>query len=107
MPRALIGVAILVSSFVTACSTPLPDAQSAGAEVYRVRCSGCHTLYSPPALTAAMWEVQVDRMQREMLRRAVNPLTEQERYLILSYLQTHASDAPESGGTTPLPRSAP
>ncbi len=95
MGRALLGVASLLLPLVAACSTPLPDPQSAGAQVYEVRCSGCHPVYSPRSLTAAMWEVQVDRMQHEMLRRAVNPLTEQEQYLVLSYLKAHASDVPE------------
>ena len=83
---------LLVLALLAACSTPLPDPQSAGAQVYGVRCSGCHQLYAPGSLTAAMWEVQVERMQPEMRRRGVNPLTEQERYLVLSYLKAHASD---------------
>ncbi|MBI3767392.1 MAG: hypothetical protein HY271_02735 [Deltaproteobacteria bacterium] len=97
MGRALIGVALLVLPLVAACSTPLPDPQSAGAQIYQVRCAGCHPLYAPRLLTAAMWQVQVDRMQREMLRRAVNPLTEQEQYLVLSYLKAHAAETPELG----------
>jgi len=94
MLRARAGVALVWLALLAACSTPLPDPQSAGAQIYQVRCSGCHPLHAPGALTAAMWEIQVDRMQHEMLRRAVNPLTEQERYLILSYLKAHAADAP-------------
>ena len=90
--RRLLAVVLVLSA--AACSPPLPDPESAGAQIYRVRCSGCHGLYAPASLTAAMWEVQVERMQREMLRRAVNPLTEQERHLILTYLKAHASDAP-------------
>jgi mono/diheme cytochrome c family protein len=104
MGRAPIGVALLVLPLVAACSTPLPDPQSAGAQVYQVRCSGCHPLYAPRSLTAAMWEVQVDRMQQEMLRRAVNPLTEQERYLVLSYLKAHATETPElAASASPAP----
>ena len=90
MLRAAV-VALL--AMLAACTPSLPDPESRGAQVYSVRCSGCHGIYAPGSLTAEMWEVQVDRMQREMLRRAVNPLTEQERYLVLSYLKAHASDA--------------
>lgn len=89
--RRVLAVMLLVA--LAACSPPLPDPQSAGAQVYSVRCSGCHALYAPGSLTGAMWEFQVERMQREMQKRAVNPLTEQERYLVLSYLKAHASDA--------------
>jgi len=92
--RSLAAVACTLVLLVAGCSTPLPDPQSAGAQVYKVRCSTCHALYAPGSLTAAMWEVQVDRMQSVMQRAAVNPLTEQERFLVLSYLKAHATDAP-------------
>jgi len=52
-------------------------------------------------MTTAMWEIQVARMQEEMLRRAVNPLTEQERYLVLTYLKAHAADAAASAAVSP------
>ncbi len=56
-------------------------------------------------MTRAMWEMQVDRMEPLMVRRGVNPLTEQERYLILSYLSAHSSDASASSATvTPRQR---
>ena len=87
--RALIVCALLLA----ACDTPLPDPQSAGGQIYQVRCSGCHRLYEPRSLTAAMWEVQIKRMQEEMVRRGVNPLTEQEHHLVMSYLKAHSSDA--------------
>jgi hypothetical protein len=80
-----------------ACETPLPDPQSAGAQIYQVRCSGCHRVYEPRSMTTAMWEVQVQRMQEEMLRRGVNPLTEQEHHLVMSYLKAHSSDAAPAG----------
>jgi mono/diheme cytochrome c family protein len=106
MRRARPGFLLLLA-LLSACSTPLPDPQSAGAQVYGVRCSGCHQLYAPGSLTAAMWELQVERMQPEMRRRGVNPLTEQERYLVLSYLKAHASDAPPSAGGQPAAITSP
>lgn len=87
---ALIAALVLASG----CEPTLPDPQSAGAQIYQVRCSGCHRLYEPRSMTAAMWEMQVERMQPELVRRGVNPLTEQERHLVLSYLRAHGSDAP-------------
>jgi mono/diheme cytochrome c family protein len=91
--RPVLLVVAFVLPFLAACSTPLPDPQSAGAQVYQVRCSGCHSLYAPGSLTAAMWEVQLERMQPVLQRAGVNPLTEQERFLVLSYLKAHATDA--------------
>ena len=95
-------VRLIVIAFVlaalSACTSELPEPQSAGAEVYRVRCGSCHQPYAPGTLTAAMWDVQIERMQPIMSRRGVNPLTEQERYLVTTYLKAHAADAPKPGG---------
>ena len=91
-----VATALLLAG-VSACTPELPDPQSAGAEVYRVRCGSCHEAYAPGALTAAMWDVQLERMQSIMARRGVNPLTEQERYLVTSYLNAHSADAPAAG----------
>ncbi len=96
MRRALVGLLLLAA--LGACSPPLPDPQSAGAQIYQVRCSACHQLYAPGSMTGPMWEIQVARMQEEMLRRGVNPLTDQERYLVLTYLKAHAIGA---AGATP------
>ena len=91
-------VMVLITVAVAACTPSLPDPQSAGAEVYAVRCGSCHTAYAPGTLTAAMWDVQIERMQPIMRHRGVNPLTEQERYLITSYLKAHSADAPKPSG---------
>ncbi len=37
--RAVCAAGALVLAFLAACSTPLPDPQSAGGQVYQVRCS--------------------------------------------------------------------
>jgi hypothetical protein len=37
-----------------------------------------------------MWRVQVDRMQGEMARRGLPPLTDDERTLLLDYLKRHS-----------------
>jgi len=103
--RAVLVVVALALAVLGACSTPLPDPQSAGGQIYQVRCSGCHALYAPASLTAAMWEMQVERMQTVMLRAAVNPLTEQERFLVLSYLKAHATDA--TSASAPAASAAP
>jgi hypothetical protein len=92
MPLARRFVPLLVV-LACACATALPDPESAGAQLYATRCSGCHRLYLPGMMTAAMWEVQVDRMRPEMTRRGVKPLDTAEREVVLGYLQAHATDA--------------
>lgn len=83
----------LVVALVSACAPPLPDAESPGAQLYRARCGGCHRLYAPGVLTAAMWEIQMERMRHEMARRGAEPLDAIEQDTVLRYLQAHGSDA--------------
>jgi len=58
--------------------------------MYAARCSACHRLYMPGSMTAEMWRIQVERMQGEMVRRGLPPLTEAERASVLDYLQRHS-----------------
>jgi cytochrome c5 len=78
---------------VVGCTHALPDADSPGAQLYQTRCGTCHALHEPRALTAAMWEMQVNRMRDTMRRRGVQPLSDDEQALLLGYLRAHATDA--------------
>jgi hypothetical protein len=79
------------------CGSPLPDPDSPGAHLYRNRCSGCHRLYAPGSMTAAMWGVQIERMQAEFVRRGVPALTPTETEVLLGYLGRHSLET-KSGG---------
>ncbi len=83
LPLLLIGTA--------ACNPSLPEGDSPKAKLYRQRCSGCHRLYAPGVLTAAMWRFMVARMEEEFRRRGVRPLTPYEKKAILSYLEKHSA----------------
>jgi hypothetical protein len=89
---AALGLA-LAASMTLGCETELPDPASPGATLYRTRCQGCHRLYQPGLMTAAMWRVQVERMQREFARRGMTQLSTAESELLLAYLDAHSSDA--------------
>jgi mono/diheme cytochrome c family protein len=91
--------AALAALLAAACNAPLTDPESPGARLYGARCAGCHRLYAPGTLTAAMWELQMDRMQAEMARRGVRPLDATERDLVLHYLQAHATGAAPAGAS--------
>ena len=78
---------------VVGCTHGLPDADSPGAQLYAARCGTCHALHEPGSLTAAMWDVQVERMRETMRRRGARPLTLDEETLLLGYLHAHATDA--------------
>jgi hypothetical protein len=73
------------------CDARLPDPESPGAHLYATRCGGCHRVYAPGSLTAAMWQVTVQRMQGEMVRRGVPALTTDEQATLLAYLSTHST----------------
>ena len=93
MRRASRVVGLALLALLAGCTHALPDADSPGAKLYQARCGTCHALYEPRALTAAMWQVQVDRMRETMRRGGVSPLTEEEQGLLLGYLRAHATDA--------------
>lgn len=75
---------------LAACNPALPEPDSAGAKLYVERCSACHRLYPPNVMTAATWEIMLDRMQGEMRRRGVPPLSGDEMKIATDYLTRHA-----------------
>lgn len=84
-------VALAAAAWLAGCDARLPDPQSPGARLYAERCGGCHRLYAPGSLTSAMWEVTVRRMQGELARRGVPPLTADEQATLLDYLDQHST----------------
>lgn len=77
---------LLLVAAVAGCSRPLPEENTAAAQLYAKRCGQCHRAYGPGLLSAAMWEVQVQMMESKMRQYRVPPLTDKERETILSYL---------------------
>jgi hypothetical protein len=94
-PGNAITLGAIALVLLTGCGVELPEPESPGAQLYRRRCDGCHRLYHPGALTAEMWRVQTERMQREFQRRGMPVLTPAETELLLTYLGQH------SGGRSP------
>ena len=88
--RLRILVIGLLCTSLTACETALPEPDSAGARLYRQRCSGCHRLYHPGLLTPEMWQFMLARMDTEFVRLGRPPLSETERRIIFDYLNAHA-----------------
>jgi hypothetical protein len=83
----------MLACSAVACSPDLPDPETPAAQLYVNRCNGCHRVFAPRSLTAAMWDMQVERMQGEMVRRGLPPLTKAERGTVLAYLHRHSADA--------------
>ncbi len=83
-------LAALVAMATPACTPKLPEPDSAGAKLYTGRCNTCHRLYAPSSLKFEMWKFQVDRMQGELTRRGLPPLTVEERTTLLDYLKRNS-----------------
>ena len=83
-------VAAAVWLGLSACSPKLPEPESDGAKLYAARCNSCHRLFAPGSLKFEMWKVQVERMQGEIVRHGLPPLTLDERNVLLDYLKRHS-----------------
>lgn len=91
--RAAFAIA-LTCVVVAGCSPDIPEPETPAAQLYVNRCNGCHRLHAPKSMTAAMWEMQVERMQGELVRQGLPPLTKEERETLIVYLRRHSAGAP-------------
>ena len=73
-----------------ACDAKLPEPESPAARLYAARCDGCHRIYAPSLLKYEMWKIQVERMQVDIIRKGLPPLTPEELTLLLDYLKRHS-----------------
>ncbi len=87
------AAALAVAMMLTAsgCNRPLPEENTASAQLYARRCGQCHRAYDPGSMSAAMWQIQVQMMEDKMRQFRVPPLSNQERDTILSYLDRNAA----------------
>jgi cytochrome c5 len=83
-------LAAAVALSLSACSPKLPEPESEGAKLYAARCNTCHRVFAPGSLKYEMWKVQVERMQGEIVRHGLPPLTPDERNRLLDYLKRHS-----------------
>lgn len=90
MTRALGTAAVASCLLLSACSRPLPEEGTPQANLYAFRCGGCHPVYQPRTLTAAMWKIQIDRMDKKFTPTGVPMPDAAEREQILEYLTRHA-----------------
>ena len=77
--------------FLAAChARPLPEADSDAARTYVKRCGQCHRAYDPRSMTGAMWQTQVELMDTKIRQARMEPLTANQRQIILDYLTRNA-----------------
>ncbi|HWP64892.1 MAG TPA: hypothetical protein VNO26_03145 [Candidatus Limnocylindria bacterium] len=88
MRRLLLS--LIACGAFAACSVELPEPDSPGARLLAARCGGCHRLYAPGSMTAAMWDVQLARMRVLFARRGIPWLAPAEEQALRDYLARHA-----------------
>lgn len=71
-------------------AAPLPDAQSAAAKLYTLKCGECHFRPQPEVHTAHEWINVVRRMDNHRTMKGKGALTEVETKQIVDYLAKHA-----------------
>jgi mono/diheme cytochrome c family protein len=88
---ALLAVAAVACATASGGAAPgRPEAQ--GEQLYRGHCGSCHRLRDPSEQTRERWAWAVERYGPRA------HLSEDERRLVLSFLQSRAKDAPAAPG---------
>jgi len=88
--RITLALATFIFIALAGCQQPLPDQDSYAGRLYKRRCGQCHQPYNPHAMTAAMWEVQVPKMEEKIRQAGLPPLETAQKQVILDYLARNA-----------------
>ena len=89
-PASAIVLAVLVLAVAGCKPKPLPELGSPAEVLYANRCGGCHRVYAPSTMTAAMWSEQIVAMRQKIAEAGQPPMSTFDEHQILSYLQRHA-----------------
>ena len=94
MRAALARIALAVAAFtllaLAGCQQPLPEQDSYAGQLYVRQCGRCHQPYNPHAMTAAMWEIQIPKMDEKIRQAGLPPLEVAQKQVILDYLERNA-----------------
>ncbi len=86
-----IAFAALVSLMFAGCrNQPLPEQDSYAGQLYARQCGQCHAPYNPHSMTAAMWDIQVPKMEDKIRQAGLPPLEAAQKQAILDYLERNA-----------------
>lgn len=89
----LLYIAGCGESSVVAKAKPkaLPDSNSIGAKILKDKCSNCHGAPHPTDHVAEHWPNVIERMQTHRIRKAYQPLSDEDKQALVAYLQEHAA----------------
>ncbi len=90
MKRLLILAIILLFYGCTMRPTPIPDAQSSAAKLYREKCGMCHAVPHPKRHTFEQWQHMLTVMEKHAEKGSMVLLTDEEKKVLLEYLKKHS-----------------
>ena len=91
MRSALTSIAVVLLVALAGCHPqPLPEHDSPAAQVYVQQCGQCHSPYNPHAMTAAMWEIEVPKMEEKIRQARLPELDAAQKQTIMEYLARNA-----------------
>ena len=86
----LLALVVLTTIVLAGCQQPLPEQDSYAGQLYVRRCGQCHAPYHPHAMTAAMWQIQIPKMEEKIRQAGMPPLEAAQKQVILDYLNRNA-----------------
>ena len=89
--KSWIVVLGFLALIAAASCTRIPEPDSPGGQIYAKKCAvGCHGAYQPSIMKFEMWKLMVRRMQGDMARHGIAPLTDEEERVLLDYLKRNS-----------------
>ena len=88
--RIIVASVALIVLTIGGCQQPLPEQDSSAAQLYLRQCGQCHSPYNPHAMTAAMWEIEVPKMEDKIRRAGLPALDPAQKQTIVNYLARNA-----------------
>jgi hypothetical protein len=90
LTRSGLALAGFVFIALAGCQQPLPEQDSYAGQLYVRQCGQCHQPYNPRAMTAAMWEIQIPKMDEKIRQAGLPALQAAQKQTILEYLERNA-----------------
>jgi cytochrome c5 len=84
------AAALALVAVAAGCGPSFPEPDSPGARVLETRCAGCHRVFAPGTMTAAMWDYQIDRMRPLYAQKGMAWLTPDEERALRDYVHRFA-----------------
>jgi diheme cytochrome c len=90
MRRSFALAGLIVIALAGCHQQPLPEQDSYAGQLYARRCGQCHSPYNPHSMTAAMWQVEIPKMEDKMRQAGLPALEAAQKETILDYLARNA-----------------